>query len=537
MNLIFHKTAVLAVSCTLICSSVSLGQKVFLRSFKVGTVTADSATYPPSNSISHMTVDTSGGWASVWIGTGNGLARSVSAGRSWTDYGSNSAFADAGIFSIASLENALVWSSTGHDEDVGGGSTVQTGSGYAFSTNGGLTWKHLRQTMDSRGDSIIAYGINDSLWILPVVVPEQNVTFDIALTPTTVWTTSWAGGLRKSVDSGKTWERVLLPTDRQNSLSPTDTLWTYAQNDPAHLHRIFPRLDPRNNNNFLGFGVYAVDDDTIWCGTAGGINKSTDGGKSWVKFNHQNESNGILGNWVISIKAQRLQGGLRIWTTNWKAVDNSEDFGVSFTDDGGLTWTDLLQGIRAYDFAFKDSICYIATDNGIFRTPDGGRSSVNFSNFADPETHKVILASPVYTCGVVNDTVIIGTGDGLARTIDNAQNPFGIRWEVDRTHGVLTSPADSYAYPNPFSPASEEIRIHYKLPDPASHTVRIDLFDFGMNRIKSLINATRSGSTDLDELWNGQDDHQRTVANGVYFYRIQFDGGGSPLYGKIIVLQ
>ena len=507
----------------LLIPAASPGQKVFLRSFKVGSVAVDSVAYPPSNSISHMTVDTSGGWTSLWIGTGNGLARSASAGRTWVDFNGNSAFADLGIFSIASLQNTFIWSATGHDEDVGGGSTVQTGSGYAYSTNAGQSWHHLHQTMDSRGDSLISYGINDSIWILPVVVPEQNVTFDISLTPTTVWTASWAAGLRKSLDSGKSWQRILLPNDGQNSLSPTDT--------------IRQRLDPRNNNNFLGFSVYAVDDNTIWCGTAGGVNKSTDGGQSWVKFNHQNEPSGILGNWVISIKGQRIQNRIRIWTTNWKAVDNNEDFGVSYTDDGGLTWTNLLQGIRAYDFAFKDSVCYIATDNGIFRTPDGGQSFVNFSSFSDPVNRRYNLSNPVYTCGVINDTVIIGTGDGLARTVDNAQNPFGLRWEVDRTHGVLASQSDTYAYPNPFSPASEQVRIHYKLPSGSSHSVRIELFDFGMNRVRSLINSTRTGIAELDEIWNGQDDHGRLVANGVYFYRIQFDGGGDPLFGKIIVLQ
>ena len=40
-----------------------------------------------------------------------------------------------------------------------------------------------------------------------------------------------------------TWQRILLPTDERSTLKPTDTLWTYAANDTAHLRRIGSRRD------------------------------------------------------------------------------------------------------------------------------------------------------------------------------------------------------------------------------------------------------------------------------------------------------
>ncbi|MBI1806008.1 MAG: hypothetical protein HYR76_03015 [Ignavibacteria bacterium] len=511
-----------------------VSQSKYLDNFKLDSV-VNGFSLPPSNNVSHINVVDS----SIYIGTSKGLGKSVDGGRSWVSFRTNPAFANDGIFAIAS-NGDTIWTSTGYEKELNEGS-VQTGSGYAYSVDGGMNWQHVNQTIDSRGDSIISYGINDSLWILPVVVPEQNVTFDISFSPGTVWIASWASGLRKSTDSGQHWQRVLLPPDNASTLKPTDTLWSYTRSDSFRQHRIFQRFDPRQNNNFLAFAVYAVNNDTIWCGTAGGVNRSIDGGQSWVKFNHQNQSSPILGNWVIAIKEQRFQGFRRLWITNWRASDNREEFGVSYTDDDGKAWTNLLHGVKAYDFAFMDSVAYIATDDGVFRTPDGGRNLVKVSNIIDPSVHGIITTPQVFTVAVMGDTIIVGTSDGMASTIDNTTHPFGSSWRVyRRTYEELGTNHATYAYPNPFSPNFGPTRIHYgaKSFDPSTpdRTVHIQIFDYGMNRVRTLINATRSSTMELDELWDGRNDEGRIVANGVYFYRLNIDSD-EPLFGKILILQ
>jgi hypothetical protein len=512
------------------------GQAKFLGQYSLSSAVSVHSSLPPSNGVSLLTLQDSN---IIWIGTSKGAARSIDFGASWESYKSDPAFSNLGIFSLTTLHDTI-WASTGFEKEITDG-TVQTGTGYAFSTNGGAQWQHVNQTKDARGDSIISYGVNDSIWILPVVVPEQNVTFDIALSPGAVWIASWASGLRKSTNNGTTWERILLPADNRSSLDPTDTLWTYRPTDTLKQHRIYDRFDPRRNNNFLAFGVHTNDGNTIWCGTAGGVNKSTDGGISWKRFTHQNEALPILGNWVIAIDEQPLPGHTRVWTTNWVAQDPSEEYGVSYTDDGGLSWKNLLQGVKAYAFAFKDSVAYIVSDQGIFRTPDGGLSFSHVSTITDPASHQAILGASMFSVAVIEDTVFVGTGDGIATTIDNAQNSFGARWNVRRAYQQVGATGTAYAYPNPFAPNLEQVRIHYATGLAGaclscSPDVSIEIFDFGMNRLRSLINhATRSGG-EFDEIWDGRDDQGRTVANGVYFFRIKTDTG-DPEFGKILVLQ
>jgi hypothetical protein len=470
----------------------------------------------PSNSVSHMAFREP---SSLWIGTGKGLARTTSGGGSWESFRSLPEFASQGIFAIA-LQGDTVLTSTGFTKDVEG-DNVQTGSGFTYSLNNGNTWTHRPQPLDAPSDSIVQYGQN-TVRFLPITVPEQNVTFDLALQDSIVWIASWSSGLRKSFDLGSTWERIVLPSDSRSSISPSDSLGRYV-------------MDPRLNNNFLAFSVYVQSPSIIWCGTAGGVNKSTDGGISWTRFTRQNQSAPILANWVIAINGQRLDSTLRIWTTNWVAGSN-EQFGVSYSDDGGRIWKNVLPGIRAYAFAFRDSIAYVATEEGIYRTPNGGRSWSASGTIVDRTTGEQIRSSEVFSVSVIGDTVFVGTGDGIAKTVDNASHPFGMEWQVLRAFQPLQQGATTYAYPNPFSPRTDVARIHYATRN-AQENVTVEIFDFGMNRVRTIANdAQRSGPREYDEIWDGRDDNSTQVSNGVYFYRVVLNGS-EPVWGKIMVLQ
>jgi photosystem II stability/assembly factor-like uncharacterized protein len=499
----------------------TLGQSKFLNSPALSSVSSGSSSLP-NNSISH--IQTRG--ATVFIGTSKGLARTIDGGASWESFRSLPQFANDGIFSVAVRGNTI-WAATGFSKPspTDPNASVQTGSGYTYSLDNGVTWTHRPQTLDAAGDSIVQYGGN-RISFLPVTVPEQNVTFDVALTDSAVWIASWSSGLRKSTDFGQTWQRVVLPNDTRNSIAPSEDLTGY-------------RVNPVPVDNFKVFAVYVENDSTVWAGSAGGINRSTDGGMSWAKFSTFNQVSHILGDWVIAINGQRMGATTRIWCTNWLGnteAHPNQQYGVSYTDDGGRIWKNFLHGIKAYDFAFKDSTAYVATDEGIFRTADGGLSWTQSGTIIDQSNGFRITSKRFFSVGVVDDTVFCGGSDGLAKTVDNATNPFGQTWQVLRAFRPSGNVATTYAYPNPFSPKQEMARVHYSTGG-RSAAVTVEVFDFGMNRVRTIIkDALRSGSSEHDEIWDGLDDARRLVANGVYFYRVTVEGN-DPAWGKVMVLQ
>jgi len=504
------------VSGEIIAVQPTYSQSLFLKTYALGTTAGESSGSIPSNSVSHLAVNGS----TIWIGTSKGLARSVDRGQTWERFRNVPQFANPGIYALAARGDSI-WTSTGYTKDVEG-SSVQTGSGYSYTFDNGTTWASLPQAMDGRSDSVVPYGIN-TVRFLPIVVPEQNVTYDIALSTGSVWIASWSSGVRKSTDRGATWQRIVLPSKLLSSIAPTDTLANY-------------KIDPRQDNNYLAFAVYAQTDDTIWVGTAGGINRSTDGGSSWTKFRQDNQVEGILSDWVISIDGQPLSWGTRIWTTNWPAEGTDQQYGVSSSDDGGRTWKNHLIGVKAYGFAFKDTIAYVATDDGLFRTPDGGRSWTRTGTIIDQTTLERITENQFYDVGVIGDTIFCGSSEGLLRTEDSPAHPFGERWDILRATAPVQSASVSYAYPNPFSPKSESIRIHYAVPAGGA-SVTVEVFDFGMNRIRTVIkDAPRTGGHEQDEIWDGSDQNGQRLMNGVYFYRVSINGQ-EPMWGKIMVLQ
>ena len=419
-------------------------------------------------------------------------------------------------------EGDTIWCATGFVEETNLAGNVQTGTGYAYSFDNGGTWHSAPQPLDSQADTAVPYGSN-IVHFLPIVVPEQNVTFRLDVTDSAVWVASWSSGLRKSTDNGATWKRIVLPADTLSSISPSDALTGYV-------------VDPRSNNNFLLFSVFAQSSSIVWAGSAGGINRSLDGGVSWTKFTATNQVNHVLGNWIVSIRGQRRASGTRVWTANWPASSASESYSVSFTDDSGATWKNSLIGVKAYDFAFKDSLVYVAADQGLFRSSNGGVSWEMSGTIVDPVRGSAITSPAFYAVSVMADTVYGGNADGLVKTVDNATNLFGANWDVLRTSQPAGAPSATYSYPNPFSPKRESVRFHYNMGRPTA-TVTIEVFDFGMNRVKAVLrDAPRTGSQERDEIWDGKDETGSLVPNGVYFYRVTISGG-DPAWGKVMVIQ
>jgi photosystem II stability/assembly factor-like uncharacterized protein len=340
----------------------------------------------------------------------------------------------------------------------------------------------------------------------------QNVTYDIALLDGTVWITSYGGGLQKSDNLGVTWE-VVTP----------DTFF----------------FDPLDNLNHRAFSAITVD-SVLWVGTAGGINKSLDRGRTWVNFSHQNQPQPISGNFVVALAHQRYGGKDVLWGATVNAEDPNEFRAVSKSIDGGLSWSTTLEGEFAHNFAFDDSVVYVATDNGLFKSIDGGATWAVFPQVRDRASGEAFYSTEIFAAAVGADGALwVGGSDGLAITRDN-----GLSWKIARAPqptGVEGAP-NTYAYPNPFSPfrhlqigGDGHVRFQYSTDGPATVTVKV--YDYAMKLVATVVeHKSIFGEGEHAEVWNGRNEKGDVVANGAYFYRIDVEGEGS-YWGKLIVLD
>jgi hypothetical protein len=411
---------------------------------------------------------------------------------------------------------------------VRNGESLPEGSGLRYSSDGGDTWRIIAQPRDTVNVQTLFYNDTIPVRALGVTTTIQNITYDIAATDSAVWIASWAGMIRKSTDKGLSWNRVILPPDNMDHIIPTDTV-------RFDLSPSSGALGLAANYNHMGFSVVAAGNTDIWVGTAGGINHTTDNGRSWTRFSHQNQTFPIAGNFIVGLKIQNFADKYSIWAATVNANDSREKRGVSWSDNGGTSWKTALEGEFAHNVGVKDStVVYACTDNGLFRSADHGLSWSTTGPIFDRDTKEQIRTSQFYTATAWGDSVFLGSNDGLVKTLDNASHSFGSEWHVLRAFRPLAAVRDVYAYPNPFSPDDEVVRIHYSAGNtPARVTIRV--FDFGMHLVRTIIqNATRTG--ELDEVWDGKDDHSRLVANGTYFYHVIINDG-TPSWGKVMVLQ
>ncbi len=446
----------------------------------------------------------------LYVGTGYGLSVSSDNGESWKNYTPREYKGEGGISAITVADDGTLWIATGYDSTING-DNLSVGGGLRYRLPGGNTWNYIPQPVDARSDT--ANGKH------PTTTIVQNITFDIAVLDTQIWIASFGGGVRRSLDMGATWETITIDGN------PFDVI--NAQYGLAHR----------------GFSVMA-ENGNIWAGTAGGIGKSSDGGKTWQQFSVKNgepEPGGISGNWCIALAHNPWDGSVWAATLN---TEGDEFNAVCKTTDGGATWQTLLKdelsdGTFPRDISFYDSITYVATEKGVYKSIDGGASWYKFPSITDQETGERLLTSVYYSViATPGDApfhrVWLGSADGLAESGDNGYN-----WTIFRSFVSTRQRTDPavYAYPNPFSPMEGDyVRFQYDVT--TATTVDIDIYNYAMEKVISIVkneHAPVQNAFDRSVNWDGRDNNGRLVDNGVYFFRAKVEG--KVTWGKIVVIN
>lgn len=471
-----------------------------------------------------------------FFSTENGLSFTQDRGETFSTFYSSGKTVRYGAVTGLAVLGEHIWVATAYDSSVYDGlnySSYPVGNGVSYSPDAGETWQRFPQSVDDVDDNYeLAYG--DTIPALPITSRINNITYDLAVNVTSdgdtlLWSTNFAGGTRCSSDKGSSWQRVILPPDYYDSFNE-DTPRDFD------LSPTNGSLGYESNLNHRAFSVDARG-DTVVVGTADGINISYDAGLTWQKYNSANS--GICGNFIVDIT---LDAKGNIYGSALATV-SEESRGLvraSRNVNGLLYWETDLEGTRIYSVAVgKENRLYAATEDKLWYSSDGW-NWVQIPQIAD-DLGQLVLDEKSYSAMEDEQGMLwVGTGDGLAVSQD-----FGFSWRlVRRVRSEDDGEAHMSAYPNPFSSTRMNVlgdqgyvRIHCEASEAS--IVSIEIYDYSMQRVKSLVKDVAMTGTEAEFLWNARNGLGNTVANGVYFIKMTLESNGSKelVWDKLIILN
>ena len=439
---------------------------------------------------------------------------------------------------------STVWAGLAFDA---GGNAIGAG-GFLVSTDGGASFSTRPVPLDDPADTTVAYGA-DTLPAVPITQAAGSPPRDLAIEPQadTVWTAGGRSGLRRWTAQDGAWTRAVLPPDTSTRIEPTT---------PTDFLVAPPQDDGRGFQNHRALSVLVDETGTVWAGTAAGLNRSTpgdvgpSGDRAWRLFRPDGTPNSLTGQLVLGLAEQpRPDGRNPVWIVTLRADGGSvlQRSGLTVTPDGGETFRQPLIGEQVNDVAARRARVYAATENGLFVSETQGRTwrTVEEVALAEPEqafpgelTARAVEVTPA--------ALWVGTTAGLLR-LDRADEPRLLpdapdaprpKWQLFRTE-VPVNPdepteqvpdVETYAYPNPFVPSRDDaVRIVYDVPEP--QTVKVSIYDFGMNRVRTLEEQEPAGQQEI--VWDGTDASGLRLPTGTYLYTVEV--GGTTVRGKILL--
>ena len=183
---------------------------------------------------------------------GGGLWKSTDNGTTLLPIFDNQTSASTGAVAIAKSNSDLLWVGTGEPANTRANSW---GDGVYKSLDGGKTWAHM--------------GLGDSRQISSIVIhPARPDTVYVAAMGYE-WGRNSERGIFKTIDGGKSWNKILFVNDTTGFID--------LQIDPKHPDTLYAAAWQR-----FRFG----GGDMAESGPESGIYKTTDGGKRWIKLNN-----------------------------------------------------------------------------------------------------------------------------------------------------------------------------------------------------------------------------------------------------------
>ena len=318
-----------------------------------------------------------------------GVWKSTNAGTTWTPifdhYGSSS----IGDIKIFQPDPRILWVGTG---EANNRNSVAWGDGIYKSTDGGETFTNV--------------GLRNTFQIARIVTHPRSPDTVYVAAAGNLWASTGDRGVFKTTDGGKSWQKLAggLPDDPK--IGATDLV--IDPENPQVLYAAFyqrERLPWRFNGGSAN----------------GGIFKTTDGGKTWVKLTHGLPA-GATGRIGLDIYRKNPKTLMAIV----EAAAGSEDLatpgsGIYRSDDGGETWA-YLNRYNNRPFYYSqirinpsdDKLVYVLTTSFQWSTDGGKTFAAARAPFGPNYDHHAMWIDPNHV-----DRFYLGKDKGLTLTHDN----------------------------------------------------------------------------------------------------------------------
>jgi hypothetical protein len=183
-----------------------------------------------------------------------------------------------------------------------------------------------------------------------------------------------------------------------------------------------------------------------------------------------------------------------------------------FYASNGVTITDLTMQNRelCVDTQDGDSIIFIGKDGEVLKREGAAVSCHTLS-----DTGMYIRAK------------VVNSGGNIGYTQAYFPGPVGISLHNDK----IKAPFQLTARPNPFNPHT---KIEYSVRGEAWQPVKLEIFDVSGRKIKTLVSCLKPRG-EYSSIWNGKDDFDNNMCNGVYVYRLSV--GSKRISRSIIKLK
>ena len=336
---------------------------------------------------------------------GGGVWKSDDGGASWNPVFSKEAVGAVGAVEIDPTNNKTVWAGTG---EANPRNDVSYGNGIYKSTDGGDSWHNVGLS-HARNISRIAINPNNS----KVVVVAAFGDF-FADNPN--------GGIWRTDDGGRTWQH---------------TLYLGPQTGASDL-----AMDPKNPNIlFAGmWQVRRVPWNLTSGGTADGLYRSTDGGKTWSKLSGHGLPDGLMGRIGLAIAPSNPR---RVY-----ALIQSKSGILWRSDDGGDSWrlmtSDTLVDQRPFYFSHiavdpSNPNHVYAVSESVAESKNGGKTFKSIADEVHVDFHAIWIAP--------NNAkrIILGEDGGYALTTNGGDSwSFSANLVIGQAYHVGLDDANPY---------------------------------------------------------------------------------------------